>query len=158
MLYDSSSDEEEDELYHVCLNGDSANVESMLISGASLDILNSPTWDYFMKDFLRLEDWKSKMKNIQILYIYKCTRQLDSTNNPAVYVMQLLCNTTSWCFIATFDEPLFTERLERYLPRFDALAMQLYDEVIQLCRIEQTHGIRMPSETATVMWEDARAA
>ena len=147
MLYDSSSDEEEDELYHVCLNGDSANVESMLISGASLDLLNSPEWDEFVKDFLLMENWRSKIRNIQLLYIYKCTRQLDSTNYPAVYLMELKCNTKSWCFIVRFDVQLFIDRLTPYLPRFDALAMELYEEVIQLCRIEQTHEIRMPNET-----------
>ncbi len=148
MSYDSPSDEEEN-LYETCLHGDFDDVEGILISGASLDILNSPTWDEFVKGFLRMQNWKSKIRNIQLLYIYKCTRQMDSTDHPAVYIMELKCAVKSWCFIATFDEHLFTERLERYLPRFDALAMELYEEVIQLCRVEQTHEIRMPSERAT---------
>ncbi len=150
MLYDSSSDEEGN-LYETCLHGDFENVESRLISGDPLNLLDSPTWDYFMKDLLSMENWRDKLSNIQLLYIYKCIRQLDSTTNPAVYVMELRCNVKSWVFTATFDEELFIERLTPYLPQFDALAMELYEEIIELCRVEQTHGIRMPSETATVM-------
>ena len=68
-IYDSPSDIEEDGLYRVCLTGDFHDVEGMLISGASLDLLNSPEWDEFVKDFIRMQNWKSKIKNIQLLFV-----------------------------------------------------------------------------------------
>lgn len=141
MDYDSPSDTEES-LYDVCLTGDFDDVDDLLQAGAPLDLLEShTTWNYFMKDLLSMEDWRDKLSNIQLLYIYKCIRQLDSTTNPAVYIMELRCNVKSWVFTATFDEELFIERLGPYLPRFDTLAMQLYEDVLAFCRVEPTYEI-----------------
>ena len=146
--YDSPSDTDES-LYDFCLTGEFHQVDSLLRDGESLDILDSPTWDYFMKALLSMENWRDKLPNIQLLYIYACTRQLDSTDQPAVYVMELKCNVKSWVFTATFDEELFVERLEPYVPRFDSLAMELYEDVLALCRVVPTHDVLVP-KTATV--------
>ena len=90
MAYDSPSDTDDESLYDVCLTGEFHQVDSLLREGESLNRLDSPMWDYFMKDLLSMENWRDKLPNIQLLYIYKCIRQLDSTTNPAVYVMRLL--------------------------------------------------------------------
>jgi hypothetical protein len=140
MAYDSPSDTEES-LYDVCLTGEFDQVDSLLRDGEPIGILDSPTWDFFMKDLLSMEDWRGKLPNIQLLYIYKCIRQLDLTTNPAVYVMELRCNVKSWVFTATFDEDLFVERLGLYVPRFDAFAMQLYEDVLAFCRVIPTYEI-----------------
>ena len=141
MAYDSPSDTDES-LYDFCLTGEFHQVDGLLRDGESLNILDSPTtWNYFMKDLLSMENWRGKLPNIQLLYIYKCIRQLDSTDQPAVYVMELRCNVKSWVFTATFDEELFVERLEPYVPRFDALAMQLYEDVLASCRVVPTYEI-----------------
>jgi hypothetical protein len=143
-MYDSSSDSSiEESLDELVLHGDFNEVDTFLRDGASLDILNSPRWDYFVKDFLRLENWRAKIRNIQLLYIYNCTRQLENTNNPAVYMMELKCNVKSWVFIATMDEDLFVQRLEPYRSRFDALAMSLYEDVLAFCKRVPTHQIDM---------------
>jgi hypothetical protein len=142
MAYDSPSDADDESLYDVCLTGEFHQVDGLLRDGESLNILDSPTtWNYFMKDLLSMENWRGKLPNIQLLYIYKCIRQLDSTDQPAVYVMELRCNVKSWVFTATFDEELFVERLEPYVPRFDALAMQLYEDVLASCRVVPTYEI-----------------
>ena len=142
--YDSSSDSStEESTEDILLYGDFDEVDTFLRNGASLDILKSPRWDYFVKDFLRLENWRAKIKNIQLLYIYNCTRQLENMDNPAVYLMELKCNIKSWLFIATMDQQLFVERLEPYRTRFDPLAMQLYDDILAYCRREPTHRIDM---------------
>ena len=146
MAYDSPSDTEES-LYDVCLTGEFDQVDSLLRDGESLDILDGPTWDYFMKDLLSMENWRDKLPNIQLLYIYKCLRQLDVTTNPAVYVMELKCNVKSWVFTATFDEELFVERLEPYVPRFNSLAMELYEDVLASCRVVPTHDVLVPKTT-----------
>ena len=149
MAYDSPSDTEES-LYDVCLTGEFHQVDGLLRNGEPLDILESPnTWNYFMKDLLSMENWRDKLPNIQLLYIYKCIRQLDSTTNPAVYVMELRCNVKSWVFTSTFDEDLFVERLGPYVPRFDSLAMALYEEVLAFCRVVPTHDVLVP-KTAIV--------
>ena len=150
MAYDSPSDTDDESLYDVCLTGEFDQVDSLLRDGESLNILDSPTFDYFMKELLSMEDWRDKIRNIQLLYIYKCIRQLDSTTNPAVYVMELRCNVRSWIFTATFDEDLFVERLEPYVPRFDSLAMQLFEDVVASCRVVPTHDVLVP-QTAIVM-------
>ena len=147
MAYDSPSDTDDESLYDVCLTGEFHQVDSLLRDGEPLDILDSPTWNYFMKDLLSMENWRDKLSNIQLLYIYKCIRQLESTDQPAVYVMELKCNVKSWVFTATFDEELFVERLGPYVPRFDSLAMELYDDVLASCRVEPTHDVLVP-ETA----------
>ena len=149
MAYDSPSDTEES-LYDVCLTGGFDQVDSLLRDGESLNILDSPTFDYFMKELLSMEDWRDKIRNIQLLYIYKCIRQLDSTDQPAVYVMELKCNVKSWVFTATFDEELFVQRLGPYVPRFDSLAMELYEDVLASCRVVPTHDVLVP-QTAIVM-------
>jgi hypothetical protein len=146
MAYDSPSDSE-DNLYDLCLTGEFDQVDSLLRDGEPIGILDSPTWDYFMKELLSMEDWRDKLPNIQLLYIYKCIRQLDSTDQPAVYIMELRCNVKSWVFTATFDEELFVERLGPYVPRFDAFAMQLYEDVLAFCRVIPTHDVLVP-ETA----------
>ena len=146
MAYDSPSDSE-DNLYDLCLTGEFDQVDSLLRNGEPLHILESPTFDYFMKDLLSMENWRDKIRNIQLLYIYKCIRQLDSTDQPAVYIMELRCNVKSWVFTATFDEELFVERLGLYVPRFDAFAMQLYEDVLAFCRVIPTHDVLVP-ETA----------
>ena len=120
MAYDSPSDTDDESLYDLCLTGEFDQVDSLLRNGEPLDILDSP-WNYFMKDLLSMENWRDKIRNIQLLYIYKCIRQLESTDQPAVYVMELRCNVKSWVFTATFDEDLFVERLGPYVPRFDSL-------------------------------------
>jgi len=142
MAYDSPSDTDDESLYDLCLTGEFDQVDSLLRNGEPLDILdNHTTWNYFMKDLLSMENWRDKLSNIQLLYIYKCIRQLDLTTNPAVYVMELKCNVKSWIFTATFDEDLFVERLGPYVPRFDSLAMQLYENVLASCRVVPTYEI-----------------
>ena len=135
----------EDSLDELVLHGDCDEVDRLLQAGASLDILNSPRWDFFVKSFLRVSDWRSKIKNIQLLYIHHCTRQLESSDNLAVYLMELKCNVRSWMFIATMDEDLFIERLEPYRSRFDDMAMSLYEEVLAYCRRVPTHEITICS-------------
>ena len=149
-MYDSPSDSSvEDSLDELVLHGDFNEVDRLLQDGASLDILESPRWDYFVKDFLRLENWRSKIRNIQLLYIHQCVRQLDTSDKSAVYLMELKCNIKSWVFIATMDEELFVQRLEPYLDRFDSLAMDLYENILALCHTQPTHEIRIPTcETA----------
>ena len=139
MAYDSPSDTEES-LYDVCLTGEFHQVDSLLRDGESLDILDSPTWDYFMKALLSMENWRDKLSNIQLLYIYKWIRQLESTDQPAVYVMELKCNVKSW----------------PYVPRFDSLAMELYEDVLASCRLVPTHDVLVP-KTAIVRWAGAPA-
>ena len=150
MAYDSPSDTDDESLYDVCLTGEFHQVDGLLRDGEPLDILDNPTWDYFMKDLLSMEDWRDKLPNIQLLYIYKCIRQLESTDQPAVYVMELKCNVKSWIFIATFDEDLFVERLGPYLPHFGSLAMQLYEDILTFCRVVPTHDVLVP-KTAIVI-------
>ena len=142
--YDSSSDSStEESIEDILLYGDFDEVDTFLRNGASLDILKSPRYDYFVKRFLRLRDWRVKIKNIQLLYIHHCTRQLENTDNPAVFLMELKCNIKSWVFIASMDEDLFIEHLEPYRTRFDPLAMQLCEDVLAFCRREPTHRIDM---------------
>ena len=148
MAYDSPSDTDDESLYDLCLTGEFDQVDSLLRNGEPLDILDSP-WNYFMKDLLSMENWRDKIRNIQLLYIYKCIRQLESTDQPAVYVMELRCNVKSWVFTATFDEDLFVERLGPYVPRFDSLAVQLYEDVLAFCRLVPTHDVLVP-KTAIV--------
>ena len=139
-MYDSPSDSStEESLDELVLHGDFNEVDTILRDGEPLNILESPRWDYFVKDFLRLDNWRAKIKNIQLLYIYNCTRQLENTDNPAVYIMELKCNFKSWVFIVTMDEELLVERLEPYRSRFDALTMQLYEDVLAFCKREPTH-------------------
>ncbi len=141
-MYDSSSDSSiEESLDELVLHGDFDEVDRLLQDGASLDILESPRWDFFVKDFLRLENWRSKIRNIQLLYIHQCVRQLEAANNPAVYMMELKCNVKSWVFIATMEEELFIERLGPYRSGFDALAMSLYEDVLAFSRVDPTHEI-----------------
>ena len=142
--YDSSSDSStEESTEDILLHGDFDEVDTFLSNGASLDILKTPSWDYFVKNFLRLENWRAKIKHIQLMYIYNCTRQLENTDSPAVYLMELKCNIRSWLFIAKMDQQLFVERLEPYRTRFDALAMSLYEDILAYCRREPTHRIDM---------------
>ena len=80
-MYDSPSDSSiEESLDELVLHGDTDEVDRLLQDGASLDIIESPRWDYFVKDFLRLENWRSKIRNIQLLYIHQCVRQLESSD------------------------------------------------------------------------------
>jgi hypothetical protein len=80
-MYDSSSDSStEESIEDILLYGDTDEVDTLLRDGASLDILKTPRWDFFVKDFLRLENWRSKIKNIQLLYIHQCVRQLESSD------------------------------------------------------------------------------
>ena len=132
MAYDSPSDTDDESLYDLCLTGEFDQVDSLLRNGEPLDILDSP-WNYFMKDLLSMENWRDKIRNIQLLYIYKCIRQLESTDQPAVYVMELKCNVKSW----------------PYVPRFDSLAMELYEDVLASCRLVPTHDVLVP-KTAIV--------
>ena len=141
-MYDSSSDSStEESIEDILLYGDTDEVDTLLRDGASLDILESPRWDFFVKNFLRLENWRAKIRNIQLLYIHRCLRQLDTSDNPAVYLMELKCNVRSWVFIATMDQQLFAERLGPYRSGFDALAMSLYEDILAYCRREPTHEI-----------------
>ena len=149
MAYDSPSDTDDESLYDVCLTGDFDDVDDLLQAGTPLDLLDSPMWSYFMKEFLSLRNWRDKIRNIQLLYTYKCIRQLDSTDQPAVYIMELRMRVKSWVFTATFDEQLFVERLEPYIARFNSLAMELYEDVLASCRVEPTHDVVVP-ETAIV--------
>ena len=149
MAYDSPSDTDDESLYDLCLTGEFDQVDSLLRDGEPLDILRSPMWDYFMKELLSMENWRDKLPNIQLLYIYKCIRQLDSTDQPAVYIMELRCNVKSWVFTATFDEELFVERIGPYVPRFDAFAVQLYEDILTFCRVVPTHDVLVP-KTAIV--------
>ena len=143
-MYDSPSDSStEESLDELVLNGDFNEVDTILRNGEPLNILESPRWDYFVKDFLRLDNWRAKIKNIQLLYIYNCTRQLENTDNPAVYIMELKCNVKSWVFIVTMDEELLVERLGPYRSRFDALTMQLYEDVLAFCKREPTREINI---------------
>ena len=141
-MYDSPSDSStEESLDELVLHGDFNEVDTILRNGEPLNILESPRWDYFVKDFLRLDNWRAKIKNIQLLYIHHCTRQFENMDNPAVYMMELKCNFKSWVFIVTMDEELLVERLGPYRSRFDALTMQLYEDVLAFCKREPTHQI-----------------
>ena len=141
-MYDSPSDSStEESLDELVLHGDFNEVDTILRNGEPLNILESPRWDYFVKDFLRLDNWRAKIKNIQLLYIHHCTRQFENMDNPAVYMMELKCNFKSWVFIVTMDEELLVERLGPYRSGFDALAMSLYEDVLAFSRVDPTHEI-----------------
>ena len=151
MTYDSPSDssDEEPTLYEMILYGSFDEVDTLLRNGASLSLLETPVWDDLMIEFLQLDNWRDKIKGVQLLYIYHCIRQLESTNNPAVYMMELRCNVKSWVYIATMDKNLFVERLESYISRLDFLGMELYEDILQYCRTEPTHSISIPAGRAT---------
>ena len=55
-MYDSPSDSSvEESVDEILLHGDADEVDRLLQDGASLDILESPRWDFFVKNFLLLE-------------------------------------------------------------------------------------------------------
>ena len=55
MAYDSPSDTDDESLYDVCLTGEFHQVDSLLRDGEPLDILDSPTWNYFVTS----SSWKT---------------------------------------------------------------------------------------------------
>ena len=147
-MYDSASDSSvEESLEDTILSGSFSKVDEMLRDGVSLGILNSPRWDIFIADFLSLENWRSKIRSIQLLYIYHCIRQLERTSMPAVYLMEMKCNVNSWLYIAVMDAELFVERLAPYLVRFDDLAMSLYRNILAMCMTEPTHVVTIPDRS-----------
>ena len=145
-MYDSASDIDETNIQELILRGDFDQLDSLLSGGAPLDILDSIEWHDFMYKFLRLKNWKKKFRNIELLYLYRCTRQLETNSNAAVYLMELKCSVNSWVYIVKLDKSLIQERLKPYTPRFDSESMNLYDENLALCDIEPKLKLKLPTK------------
>jgi hypothetical protein len=143
-MYDSASDIDETNIQEIILSGDFDQLDSLLSGGAPLDILDSIEWNYLMHKFLRLKNWKKKIRNIQLLYVYRCVRQLEVNSNAGIYLMELKCNIKSWVFMVKLDRDLLIERLKPYTPRFDSEAMELYDKIISLCDVEPSLKLKLP--------------
>jgi hypothetical protein len=145
-MYDSDSDIDEANLQEMILHGDFDQLDSLLSGGAPLDILDSIDWHDLMYKFLRLKNWKSMIRNIELLYLHRCTRQLEVNSNAAVYLMELKCSLKSWVYIVKLDKSLIQERLKQYTPRFDSEAMELYDKIIALCDTEIKLKLKLPAK------------
>jgi hypothetical protein len=145
-MYDSASDIDETNIQELILRGDFDQLDSLLSGGAPLDILDSIEWHDLMYKFLRLKDWKTKISNIQLLYLYRCIRQIEVKSNAAVYLMELKCSIKSWIYIVKIDRDLIIERLKPYTPTFDSDAMELYDQILGLCDIEPKLKLKLPAK------------
>jgi hypothetical protein len=145
-MYDSDSDIDETNIQEIILSGDFDQLDRALEAGISLEILDGLEWHNFMYKFLRTKFWVKKIRNIQLLYLYRCTRQLEVNSNAAVYLMELKCNIKSWVFMVKLDRDLLIERLKPYIPKFDGEAIELYDQILQICDIEPKLKIKLPSK------------
>ena len=145
MEYDSDSDIDESNIKEMILHGDFDQLDSLLSGGAPLDILDSIEWNYLMYKFLRLKNWKSMIRNIELLYLHRCTRQLE-TSNSSVPLMELKCSIKSWEYMVKLDKELVIQRLAPYIPKFDSEAMELYDQILQICDVEPKLKIKLPSK------------
>jgi hypothetical protein len=145
MEYDSASDIDESDIKEIILSGDFDQLDSLLSGGAPLDILDSIEWHDLMYKFLRLKNWKTKISNIQLLYLYRCIRSSETTSSAAVALMELKCNIKSWVYIVKLDRDLLVERLKPYIPKFDSDAINLYDQILGLCDIEPSLKLKLPA-------------
>ena len=144
-MYDSASDIDESNIKEMILHGDFSELDRALEAGMSLEILDGVEWHNFMYKFLRLKDWKTKISNIQLLYLYRCIRQIEVKSNAAVYLMELKCSVNSWIYMVKIDKELVIERLAPYIPKFDSDAINLYDQILGLCDIEPKLKIKLPA-------------
>ena len=145
-MYDSASDIDETNIQELILRGDFDQLDSLLSGGAPLDILDSIEWHDLMYKFLRLKDWKTKISNIQLLYLYRCIRQIEVKSNAAVYLMELKCSLKSWVYMVKLDRDLLVERLKPYIPKFDSDAINLYDQILHICDIEPKLKLKLPAK------------
>ena len=146
MEYDSASDIDESDIKEMILHGDFSELDRALEAGMSLEILDGVEWHDLMHKFLRLKNWKKKIRNIELLYIYRCQRGLETNSNAGIYLMELKCSIKSWIYIVKIDRDLIIERLKPYTPKFDSEAMNLYDEIISLCDIEPKMKLKLPAK------------
>ena len=145
-MYDSASDiDETTNIQELIIRGDFSELDRALDAGISLEILDGLEWHDLMYKFLRLKNWKTKISNIQLLYLYRCIRSSETTSSAAVALMELKCNIKSWVYIVKLDRDLLVERLKPYIPKFDSEAMNLYDEIISLCDIEPKMKLKLPA-------------
>jgi hypothetical protein len=146
MEYDSASDIDDDtNIQELVLRGDFSELDRALEAGMSLEILDGVEWHDLMHKFLRLKNWKKKIRNIQLLYLHRCTRQLEVNSNAGIYLMELKCSITSWVFMVKIDRDLLIDRLKPYTPKFDSEAMNLYDQILQICDIEPSLKLKLPA-------------
>ena len=144
-MYDSDSDIDETNIQDLLLHGDFFELDRALEAGISLEILDGLEWHDLMYKFLRTKAWETKIRNIELLYLHSCTRQLEVNSNAAVYLMELKSSVKSWIFMVKLDKELVIERLAPYTPKFDSEAMNLYDEIISLCDIEPKMKLKLPA-------------
>ena len=146
-MYDSASDiDETTNIQELIIRGDFSELDRALDAGISLEILDGLEWHDLMYKFLRTKAWETKIRNIQLLYLHRCTRQLEVNSNAAVYLMELKSSVKSWIFMVKLDKELVIERLAPYTPKFDSEAMNLYDEIISLCDIEPKMKLKLPAK------------
>ena len=144
-MYDSASDIDESDIKEMILHGDFFELDRALEAGISLEILDGLEWHDLMYKFLRTKAWETKIRNIELLYLHRCTRQLE-TSNSSVPLMELKSSVKSWIFMVKLDKELVIERLAPYTPKFDSEAMNLYDEIISLCDIEPKMKSKLPAK------------
>ena len=144
-IYDSDSDIDDTNIQELILRGDFDQLDRALEAGISLEILDGLEWHDLMHKFLRLKNWKKKIRNIELLYVYRCVRSLETNCNAAVYLMELKSSVKSWNYIVKLDKSLIQERLKPYIPRFDRDAMELYDQILGLCDIEPSLKLKLPA-------------
>ena len=145
MEYDSASDIDESDIKEMILHGDFSELDRALEAGISLGILDSIEWHDLMYKFLRLKNWKKKIRNIELLYIYRCQRGLETNSNTGIDLMELKCSIKSWIYIVKIDRDIIIERLKPYTPRFDGDAMELYEQILALCDVEPKLEIKIPA-------------
>jgi hypothetical protein len=145
-MYDSASDTDETNIQELLIRGDFDQLDRALEAGISLEILDGLEWHDFMYKFLRTKAWEKKIRNIELLYIYRCQRGLETNSNTGIYLMELKCNIKSWVFMVKLDRDLLIERLKPYTPRFDGDAMELYDQILQICDIEPKLKLKLPAK------------
>ena len=145
-MYDSASDIDETNIQELILRGDFDQLDSLLSGGAPLDILDSIEWHDLMYKFLRLKAWETKIRNIELLYLHRCTRQLEVNSNSSVPLMELKCSIKSWIYMVKLDKSLIQERLKAFIPRFDGDAMELYDQILHICDIEPKLKLKLPAK------------
>ena len=145
-MYDSASDiDETTNIQELIIRGDFSELDRALDAGISLEILDGLEWHDLMYKFLRTKAWETKIRNIELLYIYRCQRGLETNSNAGIYLMELKCSIKSWIYIVKIDRDLIIERLKPYTPKFDSEAMNLYDEIISLCDIEPKMKLKLPA-------------
>jgi hypothetical protein len=145
-MYDSESDIDETNIQDIILSGDFSELDRALEAGISLGILDGVDWHDLMYKFLRLKNWKTKISNIQLLYLHRCTRQLEVNSNSSVPLMELKCSIKSWIYMVKLDKSLIQERLKAFIPRFDGDAMELYDQILHICDIEPKLKLKLPAK------------